>query len=256
MTKTLLIQAAVVTLHAIMWFLVSRIRKRNDVADIAWPVGFILASAAALFAQGVTAARSWLLIVLVVAWGIRLAMHIAIRNKGKGEDPRYRKWREEWGGQEAWRSFLQVFLLQQYLVLAVLAPVTYVIVHGGGTIGLLDAVGFCIWIIGFLFEAVGDHQLLRFKQDPANKGRIMRAGLWKYTRHPNYFGEVTLWWGVFLATLAVPGGWMTFIGPVVITVLILGVSGIPMLEARYEGNAEFADYKRRTSAFFPLPPKT
>lgn len=255
MLRVLVIQAAVMTVAACCWFLVALLRRRYDVADVAWGLGFIVASVTAMAATGTATARSVLIVVLVNAWGVRLAVHIGIRNAGKGEDPRYRKWREEWGEHAALRAFLQIFLLQQYLVLAVLAPVTYVIVRGGGPFTVLDAVGLCIWGAGFVFEALGDYQLLRFKRDPANKGRIMTSGLWKYSRHPNYFGEVTLWWGVFLIALSVPGAWMTGIGPATITVLILGVSGIPMLEARYEGNAAFAEYRRRTSAFFPLPPK-
>lgn len=255
MKEILSIQVAVITLHAVVWFIVSRIRQRNDVADIAWPMGFILAAMTAWFNGGVAGTRPVLLLLLVMLWGVRLALHIALRNVGKGEDPRYRKWREEWGRHEPWRALLQIFLLQQYLALVVLAPVTYGIVRSDGMLGIADAAGIGLWTIGFLFESLADRQLFRFKSDPANKGSIMMAGLWKYSRHPNYFGEVTLWWGIYLIALAVPGGWMTVIGPVTITFLILGVSGIPMLEKRYEGNATFDEYKRRTSAFFPLPPR-
>lgn len=255
MIRAILIQAAALTVHAILWYAVSRVRKRNDVADIAWPIGYILAVATALAAQGGTTARSLLLFALILLWGARLAVHISTRNRGTGEDPRYRTWREEWGRHEPWRAFLQIFLLQQYLVIAVAAPATYVIAHPGGPSGMADAAGVGLWSFGFLFESVADYQLFRFKSDPANKGRIMQGGLWRYSRHPNYFGEVALWWGVYLIALAVPGGWMMVFGPLTITVLILVVSGIPMLEARYEGNAEFAEYKRRTSAFFPMPRK-
>lgn len=255
MLKLLVVQTAMMTLLACCWFAVSLHLRRNDVADVAWGVGCIVATVTALIAEGAATFRSLLLFALVLAWGVRLAVHIGFRNAGKGEDPRYRKWREEWGKHAVLRSFLQIFLLQQYLILIVLLPVTYVISCVDGPPNILDALGVFVWCIGFFFEAVGDYQLLRFKGDPAKKGRIMRTGLWKYSRHPNYFGEVTLWWGVYVVALAVPGGWMTFIGPVLITFLIVGVSGIPMLEARYEGNLEFAEYKRRTSAFLPLPPR-
>jgi steroid 5-alpha reductase family enzyme len=135
-------------------------------------------------------------------------------------------------------------------------PVIVVINAQGGPLGSWDLIGVAVWLIGFLFEAIGDYQLLVFKKDPASRGRIMQYGLWRYTRHPNYFGEVSLWWGVYLIALSVPGGWMTIIGPVTITLLILGVSGIPMLEKHYEGNKAFEEYKQRTSAFFPMPPKS
>ena len=118
-----------------------------------------------------------------------------------------------------------------------------------------DVVGVLVWIIGFLFEAVGDYQLRRFIGNPLNKGRIMMSGLWRFTRHPNYFGEVVLWWGIFLIALSVPGGWRTIVGPATITFLILKVSGIPMLEAKYRSNPQYEAYQRRTSSFVPLPPR-
>jgi steroid 5-alpha reductase family enzyme len=119
----------------------------------------------------------------------------------------------------------------------------------------LDYLGVAIWIIGFYFEAVGDYQLSKFKKDPTNKGKIIQTGLWRYTRHPNYFGEVVLWWGIFLIAVNSPNGLIGIIGPLTITFLILKVSGIPMLEEKYEGRADFGAYKNRTSKFFPLPPK-
>jgi len=200
------------------------------------------------------AARNILLMVLVTAWGVRLAAHIHMRNHGKGEDFRYRQWREEWGQSFYWRSYLQVFVLQALLLLCVATPVIYAGTAPQPDLGVLDALGLVIWLIGFLFEAVGDYQLVRFGRT-RKPGQIMTSGLWKYTRHPNYFGEVTLWWGVYLIVCAIPGGWMTALGPVMITLLILKVSGIPMLEARYKNNAEFQAYCRRTSAFLPLPPR-
>jgi steroid 5-alpha reductase family enzyme len=120
---------------------------------------------------------------------------------------------------------------------------------------MLDVIGVCIWLFGFLFEAIGDFQLLRFKRDPANRGKIMTSGVWCYSRHPNYFGEVTLWWGIFLICISVPGSWWTIVGPLTITYLILQVSGTPMLERRYADNPEYAEYIRRTSSFFPFRPK-
>jgi steroid 5-alpha reductase family enzyme len=194
--------------------------------------------------------------MLVTVWGVRLALHIGLRNLGKGEDARYRKWREEWGKHFVLRSFLQIYILQGILLLVISIPVIRVVTAPDSPLTLMDFLGTTVWLIGFLFEAISDWQLLQYKKDPANKGKVITTGLWRYSRHPNYFGEVTLWWGIYLIALTLPNGWMTIIGPITITVLILGVSGIPMLEKKYEGNAEFNEYKRRTSAFFPLPPKT
>ena len=255
MAQTLLIQLVVMTGYAIAWFLIALVLRRNDVADIAWGLGFIVAAAVALLRQDMLTMRTEMVFALVLLWGIRLVLHVYVRNRGKGEDARYRKWREEWGRYATVRAFFQVFLLQSYLVIVIALPVTAAIHVGGPPLALLDAIGLAVFIVGFLFETVGDYQLLKFKGDPANRGRIIQSGLWKYTRHPNYFGEVTLWWGIYLIALSVPGAWITVFGPLTITFLILKVSGIPLLEKKYEGNADFAEYKRRTSAFFPMPPK-
>jgi steroid 5-alpha reductase family enzyme len=255
MQNASLLAAAAVLVYMVLWFFASIALRRNDVADVAWGGGFIIAALAAMVSVGGITYRALLVAALVFLWGIRLALHIGFRNKGKGEDARYRKWREEWGKFVVIRSFFQIFILQGVLLFVISLPVIRSITSHDTPFTLIDFLGTAVWLTGFLFEAVSDWQLLLFKKDPANKGKIITTGLWRYSRHPNYFGEVTLWWGIYLIAIAVPGGWMTIIGPMTITILILGVSGIPMLEKKYEGNAEFDEYKRRTSAFFPMPPK-
>ncbi|TRO82296.1 DUF1295 domain-containing protein [Trichloromonas acetexigens] len=255
MTTVFLITAAAILLYMTGWFIAAQVRGRNDIADVAWGLGFILAAGVSLVVAGVYPPRGLLVSALVLVWGIRLAAHIHSRDRGKGEDKRYRKWREEWGKWFVLRSFLQVFMLQGVLLVMVALPVIFVNQAPPVPLGWFDLLGLAIWLTGFTFETVGDRQLLNFIRDPANKGKLMTSGLWRYTRHPNYFGEVTLWWGIWLMTLALPGGWLTIIGPITITFLILQVSGIPMLEKHYEDRADFQEYKRRTSAFFPLPPK-
>jgi steroid 5-alpha reductase family enzyme len=256
MLKLFIFQSLVIFLYAVAWFFVAVIKNRNDVADIAWGGGFICAALTAYLATGLNQDRPILVLALVIAWGARLMVHISIRNRGKPEDHRYRGWREEWGNSLLVRTFLQVFLLQGFLLLVISLPVTLVIYQGGPPFGVLDVIGACIWLFGFSFEAIGDFQLLQFKSNPANKGKIITSGLWRYTRHPNYFGEVTLWWGIFLICLPVPGSLWTVVGPLTITYLILKVSGTPMLEKRFVDNSEYAEYIKRTSSFFPLPPKT
>jgi len=255
MTRTLLICGGAVLLYMTGWFIAAQIRGRNDIADVAWGLGFILVAAISLVAGDANSPRGLLVSGLVLIWGLRLAFHIHARNRGKGEDPRYRTWREEWGKWFVLRSFLQVFMLQGFLLLLVAVPIVFANTAPAGPLGWLDLLGLVIWLYGFGFEAVGDWQLLKFIRDPNNKGKLMTSGLWRYTRHPNYFGEVTLWWGIWLMTLALPGGWLTIVGPLTITFLILKVSGIPMLEKQYEDRADFQEYKRHTSAFFPLSPK-
>ena len=244
-----------VLLYMTVWFLLALWRRRNDLADIAWGGGFIAAALTAVLLQTGLASRARLVVLLVILWGLRLAVHIGLRNLGKGEDERYRKWREEWGRHWLLRSYLQVFLLQGFLLYLISLPVIWTILAKPSPWTGLDAIGLAVWIVGFFFEAVGDFQLARFKKDPVHRGKIIQQGLWRYSRHPNYFGEVTLWWGIYLLALSTPGGWMTIIGPLTITFLILKVSGIPLLEKKYVNNAAFQEYARRTSVFFPLPPR-
>ncbi|UCH81276.1 MAG: DUF1295 domain-containing protein [Nitrospiraceae bacterium] len=242
-------------IYMTLWFFIAQVLSRNDIADILWGTGFIVTAITALIISGSNTPRGFLVTSLVVIWGVRLAFHIYIRNRGKPEDRRYRQWKEEWGRHAVIRAFFQVFLFQGLLMIIISLPVTYIITFGQNPIGVLDILGILLWGAGFTFEAVGDCQLMKYKREPASKGKIMTKGLWTYTRHPNYFGEVILWWGMFIIALSVPQGWTTFPGPLTITFLILKVSGIPLLEEKYKDNPEFQSYKRRTSAFFPLPPR-
>lgn len=253
--KLLIIEVAVIISYMTVWFVIAQVIKRNDIADILWGTGFIVIAVTALILSSVPAPKSFIVFFLVFFWGTRLAIHIYLRNRGKPEDARYRKWRDDWGANATIRAFFDVFMLQGTLMLVISIPVIFIISSGNDTLGWLDLAGFFVWLTGFLFEAVGDYQLIRFKKLPSSKGKIMTEGLWSWTRHPNYFGEVTLWWGIYLIALSIPYGWATIIGPITITFLILKVSGIPLLEKKYEGRPEFEKYKRRTSAFFPLPPR-
>jgi steroid 5-alpha reductase family enzyme len=247
--------AAVVGVYMAAWFAMAMVRGRNDIVDIAWGLGFVTVAWAAVVRADVVGTRLWVVAALVTIWGLRLAVHVGLRQRGKPEDFRYRKWREDWGQWFVPRTILQVFGLQGLLMLFVGMPIIVVGASSQDGIGLLEVVGTALWAIGFFFETVGDLQLARFKSDTANKGRVMTTGLWSLTRHPNYFGEVALWWGIGLVALSSEMGWLGLIGPATITFLLLKVSGIPMLEKRYEGDPEFEEYKAVTSAFFPLPPR-
>ncbi|MCJ7485156.1 MAG: DUF1295 domain-containing protein [Candidatus Aminicenantes bacterium] len=251
--------AALVAIYMTVWFVLALLRKDNSIADIAWGLGFVLIVVVTFLRRG-SLFLPLLVTLLVAVWGLRLAVHILIRNRKRGEDPRYAEWRRKWGRTFLWRSYLQVFLLQGLFLLVISSPVILVNTHlwdrppGGAGLGIWQA-GFLLWCVGFFFEAVGDAQLARFKRDPGNRGRIMDKGLWRYSRHPNYFGESLMWWGIYLVALEVPYGWLTVVSPVLITFLLVRVSGVPMLEKKYAGNAEFQAYARRTSAFVPLLPK-
>jgi steroid 5-alpha reductase family enzyme len=254
--RNFILEFVIVIVYMNGWFLAAIRQRRNDVADVAWGFGFLLVAASSLLLWGPSGARPLLVTTLVAIWGIRLSFHIHFRNRGKPEDFRYRNWREEWGTSFYRRTYLQVFILQAILLVLISAPVIYVNSTSNPPLGYVDVLGGFVWAVGFFFEAVGDFQLRRFVFNPSNKGRIVETGLWRFSRHPNYFGEVLLWWGIFVIVLALPGAWWTIIGPATISYLILKVSGIPMLEAKYRGNPEYEAYQRRTSSFFPLPPRS
>ncbi len=236
-----------------LWFVISLIKKRNDVADIAWGLGFVVLAWISLLLNKATFWMPIIVNILVSIWGLRLAYHIYSRNKNKTEDYRYAAWRVEWGKWFYLRSYFQIYILQGFLLFMISLPVLFINIYQVESFSILVLLGILVWGLGFFFESVGDAQLARFIKDPLNKGKLMQSGLWKYTRHPNYFGEVTQWWGIFIIALSVPYGLVSILGPITITFLILKVSGIPMLEKKMEQNPEFQEYKKRTSMFFPLP---
>lgn len=246
-----LILGALLFVYMSLWFVVSLIKKRNDVADVAWGLGFVLLTWTSFYISGDFGIRTILVGVLVSVWGLRLAWHIHRRNRNKTEDYRYLAWRNEWGKWFYIRSYAQVYLLQGLLLYLIVSPVLVINSGTKATFGILDVLGLLVWLFGFYFESVGDAQLAKFISDPANKGKILQTGLWSYTRHPNYFGEVTQWWGIWLLALSVPNGIFSIVGPLTITILILKVSGIPMLEKKMELNPDFAEYKRKTNMFIP-----
>lgn len=247
--------ALVLWAYMSLWFAISLFRKRNDVADVAWGLGFVLLAWSSFIFSGTHGQRALLANTLVSVWGLRLAWHIYRRNRGKTEDYRYLAWRREWGKWFYPRSYAQVYLLQGALLFLTALPALIINRGEGGPLGSADGAGSCIWLFGFVFEALGDAELARFVKNSLNRGKTLQTGLWRYTRHPNYFGEVVQWWGIAVLAFGVPGGWLGILGPVTITVLILKVSGIPMLEKRMSKNPDFADYKRSTNALFPWFPK-
>lgn len=247
--------ALILFIYMSFWFMLSLLKKRNDVADVAWGLGFVLMAWTSFFLGQIGSVRGILVGILLSVWGFRLAWYIYTRNRGKAEDYRYFEWRERWGKWFYIRSYAQVYLLQGFFLFLIVSPVLLINSSTGSTLELLDFFGVVVWLVGFYFEAMGDAQLARFIKDPTNKGKLMQSGLWRYTRHPNYFGEVTMWWGIWIISLSTSYNLLSVIGPLTITFLILKVSGIPMLEEKYEGRLDFEEYKRKTSIFFPLPPK-
>lgn len=237
---------------------VSLRRRDASLIDAFWGPGFVLVAALGALFGGGSPPRRLLLLALVAIWGARLGLHIHRRNRGRGEDYRYRAMRERWGERFGVASLFTVFLLQAALALVVAAPLLAAAsAPAPRALGLLDLVGCALWLLGFLFEAIGDAQLARFRRDPANRGRVMDQGLWRLSRHPNYFGDAALWWGYYLIAAAAPEARWSLAGPLVMTFLLVRISGVALLEQGLTASKPgYAEYVARTSAFFPWPPRS
>ncbi len=258
MVSLILLLILAVIIYKSLVFGLSLWLKRNDIADVSWGLSFILILIVNLWYTKNFTTTALVVSALVIVWGLRLAVRIYLRNRGRKEDFRYQKLREESPNNFLLRSFLQVYLLQGILAVIVSLPVIFLVSSKNPLTQtpLPLILGVSVWLVGFFFEVVGDYQLDKFISNPDNKGRVLQKGLWKFSRHPNYFGELTMWWGIFLIALPVPNGYLSVLGPLTITFLITKVSGIPPLEKNYAGNQEFEHYKAKTSMLIPLPPKS
>jgi steroid 5-alpha reductase family enzyme len=247
---------AVAACMAALWLLSLALRNAS-IVDVFWGLGFVVIAAVVLVATGgARSPRSWLLAAMVGLWGLRLAGYLLWRNAGHGEDPRYAAMRRHWGARFWWVSLFTVFALQGVLMWIVSLPIQLGLLAPGGALGALDALGVALFGLGMVFEAVGDRQLARFRADPANAGRVLDRGLWRYTRHPNYFGDCCVWWGIFAVALATPYGPWSVVGPATMTFLLLRVSGVAMLERSiHRRRPAYVEYRERTSGFLPRPPR-
>jgi len=240
----------------VLWALSLALRDAS-IVDIWWAPGIAGVAAVAFVLGGGAHPRSVLLLAGIALWALRLGGHLLWRNAGRGEDPRYQAMRRHFGPRFAWLSLVTVFGLQGVLQWIVALPLQLAqLAPGVAKLGALDAAGALLYAVGLGFEAISDAQLARFKADPANAGRVMDRGLWRYSRHPNYFGDCAAHWGLFLVALATPWGWLGALGPAVMTVLLLRVSGVALLERSIgKRRPAYADYQRRTNAFLPGPPR-
>lgn len=244
---------ALVGIGLVAWT-VATVRRNAGLVDIFWALFFLVAAAVyAVSAPGI-GARALLVLALVAVWSLRLSGYLAARNWSAPEDRRYRAIRRRNEPGFAWKSIYLVFGLQAVLAWLLSAPLA-VAIGADGAIGVLDLLGAALAAFGIAFEATADAQLARFKGDPGNAGHVMDRGLWRYTRHPNYFGECCVWWGLYAIALAA-GGWWTVFSPLLMTALLLRVSGVALLERDIgERRPAYRDYAARTNAFFPGPPK-
>jgi steroid 5-alpha reductase family enzyme len=246
----------IVALMLVTW-LISVLLKDASIVDIIWGFGFVLVAWAAFLTGDGYEPRKWLITLLATAWGLRLSVYLFLRNRGKGEDYRYRAMRRRWGSRFPIISLVTVFGLQGVLMFAISVPLQVAQLSGmPDTLNAVDVLGAMVFAVGLAFESTGDWQLARFKADPANEGKVMDRGLWRYTRHPNYFGDAVVWWGFFIVSLARWENAFVVFSPVIMTVLLTRVSGVPLLEASLKRRRPgYEDYVARTSAFVPLPPR-
>jgi steroid 5-alpha reductase family enzyme len=240
----------------VLTWVASVVQEDASLVDRVWGLAFVVLAWTYALAADLWTPRVWLTLALVTVWGVRLSVFITWRNWGHGEDARYAAMRAKRPGTFTSRSLVTVFLLQAVLAWLISVPLLAATTLEGGALGLLDAIAVAVWAVGFVFEAGGDAQLSRFLADPANRGKVMDRGLWAYTRHPNYFGDTVVWWSYLLLALAVDAWWGAF-GTVMMTLLIVKVSGVALTDRRMgrPGKARegYEEYVRRTNAFIPGP---
>ena len=249
--------AGILMTLTLVWIISVRLHDAS-IADICWGLGFVLLAWLYCVLSPALTPRSWLVAWLMTLWGTRLSLHIFRRNHGRGEDPRYQNMRASPGPPFWWRSLFTVFWLQGATLWLVALPLLVAVrATRPAALTAVDALGILLFALGFGFEVVGDYQLARFRREAANRGTVLDRGLWRYTRHPNYFGDATLWWGMYAIAAATPSGWLTILSPSLMTLLLLRVSGVTLLEEGLTASKPgYRAYITRTSAFFPWFPRS
>jgi steroid 5-alpha reductase family enzyme len=251
LTSSMLALAAILGCGVVAW-IYSVARHDVGIVDVLWSLMFLVAAIVYITTADDPQLRGWLLLGMVAMWSIRLATYIAWRSHGQPEDHRYQTIRANNEPGFQWKSLYLVFILQGSLAWVISMPLQ-VAIQGDAALGWLDLAGVSLWLAGLFFEAVSDYQLAAFRADPANRGKVLDRGLWRYSRHPNYFGNFCIWWGFYLIA-ASAGGWWTIFAPLLMTGLLLKVSGVALLEKTIgERRPGYAEYVRSTNAFFPGP---
>lgn len=247
--------AAIVASLSIVWLLSLRLRDAS-IIDICWGPGFVLVAWLYCGLLGDFRPRPMGVAVLVTIWGVRLGVHLYRRHRRVGEDPRYRAMRVAHGDHFWWRSLGTVFWLQAAILWFVALPLLMASrTSAPNSVTFTDVVGVALFLTGFACESISDYQLTRFRSIASNRGRVLDTGLWRYSRHPNYFGDALVWWGLYAIAVSTPGGWMTVLSPAVMTFLLRRVSGVTLLEQSLKAKPDYERYMTRTSPFFPWPPR-
>lgn len=256
METSLYLNAGVVAAYMILFYVIALAKNDYSIVDVAWGLGFVVISRFSLGMLGTATFGHFLLNAAVLMWGLRLAFYLFTRNRNVGEDYRYQAMRSGWGKNHRIHAFFKVFMLQGSLMWIIALPIIFTNSNVRFQFDQMHQyMGLALWVVGFLLEAIGDHQMSVFKGNFANKGKVMKYGLWKYSRHPNYFGETLVWWGIFLMAMGQDASWAMIVSPLLITFLLLKVSGVTLLEKKLSKNPEYEAYKAGTSAFIPWPPK-
>ncbi|VEU82692.1 DUF1295 domain-containing protein [Acholeplasma hippikon] len=238
--------------------MIAQVKKNNGLIDIAWGASFVVTAVSSMLLSGSIHVLKVILLIVIILWGMRLTIYLFKRNWKKEEDFRYQDMRKKWKTNIMLKAFFKVFVTQSIFSYIISLPIILMNLYSNKINtwyhGLILGLGILVFLIGFIFEVLADRQLRNFKKDPKNKGKILKTGVWNLSRHPNYFGEATLWWGIGIISVSsltsIP--FFGLVSPLIMTVLLRFVTGVPLLEKRYIGNLDFEAYKKETPIFVPF----
>jgi steroid 5-alpha reductase family enzyme len=246
------ISALSVFIYMLLFYLIAQAIKNNSIVDIGWGPGFMVIVTTLLIITENFETAYLITLLIIYIWGFRLFIHIFLRNRGKPEDFRYANWRRDWGKKQPWIAFYKVFMLQGFVMVVVALPFIFSFSETERNLNWLNYTGLVIFVVGFLFESIGDFQLSQFKRNKENAGKIITTGLWKYTRHPNYFGNALVWWGIYFYCFGSGFEYFTIVSPITMSLLLRFGSGVPMLEEKYQNRKDFQEYAKKTPVFIPF----
>lgn len=229
-----------------------QIKEDSSIANAAWCGGCLIVALYTLMMHGQYLLRHIILTIMIALWAVRLIVYVYLRYKGN--DPRFQTWKQS-GIKALIFNIAYIFGSQLFFMTVMSIPIVLINMSNVHGLNYLDYTGIAVWLIGYYFEAVSDYQLFKFTSNPANKGHVMHRGLWRYSRHPNYFGEIVIWWGIFLFALSVPYGFLSIISAMAVTITLVWVTGIPWVEKAMDNNPEYQEYKRKTNMLIPGEPK-